>query len=260
LPIFQGDFIVVNPNWHHYLIYRISKPDQSILEFNESGPILFLQETKDTNHISVFSLQRNSELGKLCLCEDKFSVDGSSNIDREEGFVYEVTTQQGLAHVAHSHAEIEKSDRRNLVFDPTLYTCEVDQAHHIHFHATNPWQCVEFKWRLADAAEEEQVPQGTHTKKLEFMSGWDDENKQRMSREWVAHELKFEGGEQGAPLQISFKVSKHSDPESAKTICLNVPGGDQGFCGYKVDRMSKLFLHAFKCDKVDTVQFVIVFP
>jgi hypothetical protein len=119
---------------------------------------------------------------------------------------------------------------------------------------------MEFKWRLTDAAEEEQVPQGTKTKKLEFMSCWGDENKQRMSREWVAQELKCKVGEEGIPLQMSFKVLKRSDPKTAKTICIHVPGGDQEFCGYKVGSMEALFLHAFKCDKVDTVQFVIVFP
>ena len=59
LPIIQRDLIVVNPSRDHFSIYRLSKPDQSIIQFKKTDSILFLSESKDCNHISVFSLYYN---------------------------------------------------------------------------------------------------------------------------------------------------------------------------------------------------------
>ena len=81
-----------------------------------------------------------------------------------------------------------------------------------------------------------------------------------MSRDWVAREPRFEGGEEGSCIHMSLRLVKQSDPPKQHFIYFKVPFSDQGFCGYKVDKMDQLFLRAFESTRADTILFVIVFP
>jgi hypothetical protein len=51
-----------------------------------------------------------------------------------------------------------------------------------------------------------------------------------------------------------------SDSKCEKTISFEVPVSDQGFRGYKVNYMFKLFLHAFEEKEAGKLQLMLVYP
>jgi hypothetical protein len=193
-------------------------------------------------------------------------VGGSSNVERKEGFFYEVTTQQqALAHVASTHAQI--SDTDGWVYNPTVFTCEVEQEDaqglptHIHFQANDQVGVWDLKWGPATGNQEHSLPKEEQPKQVQVVHSWGSNDKQRVSEEWVAEELKFEGGQEGAPLRVSLKLNKLGDSDKkCITTSFEVLVSDQGFSGYKVGSMRELFLHAFEEKETGKVQLMLVFP